>query len=339
MVAASAECDFIPWGALDGKTVAITGATGLIGSFVTDVLLERIDSHGQNIKIVLLARNPERALSQFGSDHCSAIYWDASSPVVPDIKADYLIHLACDTSSAGFLNRPVETINTIVDGTKAILECAGGCGARTCVASTMEVYAAGGPDPLPETAGGALDAMNPRNSYPEAKQLAETLVAAYAAEFNVTACVARLCQTFGVGVHRDDGRVFAEFARKCISGNDIVLLTPGDKKNMYLSVQDAALALILLLIKGEAGSAYNVANKVTFCSVRDMAQMVIASFGAEGSKVRVEIDPNAAMKFRAPGEIYQDTSKIEDLGWSATGGLSDIYRQMLEEWLETQPVR
>ena len=198
----------------------------------------------------------------------------------------------------------------------------------------MEVYASGGPNPLTEDAGGALNAMNPRNSYPEAKQLSEALAAAYAAEYGVVACVARLCQTFGVGVRRDDGRVFAEFARRCLAGEDIVLLTPGEKRNMYLSVQDAALALILLALKGEAGLAYNVANESTFCSVREMAEAVAERFGGGRTGVRVEVDPEAARRFRAPGSIKQDTSRLRALGWAPTGDLMDIYGQMIAGWQE-----
>lgn len=334
LISEAAACGFVPWGELDGKTVAVTGGTGLIGGFLVDALLERAHSFGEDIRVVLLARDPKRALERFRSERCSAVHWDASGPTVPSVDADYVIHLACDTSSDGFLNRPVETISTVVDGAKSMLEYARTTGVRVCLASTMEVYASGGPNPLTEDAGGALNAMNPRNSYPEAKQLSEALAAAYAAEYGVVACVARLCQTFGVGVRRDDGRVFAEFARRCLAGEDIVLLTPGEKRNMYLSVQDAALALILLALKGEAGLAYNVANESTFCSVREMAEAVAERFGGGRTGVRVEVDPEAARRFRAPGSIKQDTSRLRALGWAPTGDLMDIYGQMIAGWQE-----
>lgn len=332
LISETAACGFVPWGELDGKTVAVTGGTGLIGGFLVDALLERAHSFGEGIRVVLLARDPKMALERFCSERCSAVHWDASGLTAPSVDADYVIHLACDTSSDGFLNRPVETISTVVDGAKSMLKYARTTGARVCLASTMEVYASGGPNPLAEDAGGALDTMNPRNSYPEAKQLSEALTAAYAAEYGVGACVARLCQTFGAGVRRDDGRVFAEFARKCLAGEDIVLLTPGEKRNMYLSVQDAALALILLALKGEAGLAYNVANETTFCSVREMAEAVAERFGGNRTKVRVEVDPEASRRFRAPGEINQDTSRLMALGWFPTGGLMDIYEQMMLGW-------
>lgn len=332
LIREAAACGFVPWGELDGKTVAVTGGTGLIGGFLVDILLERAHSFGGDIAVVLLARDPQGALDRFCSERCSAVHWDALSPTVPSVDADYVIHLACDTSSDGFLNRPVETISTVVDGATAMLELARKTGARICLASTMEVYASGGPDPLAEDAGGALDAMNPRNSYPEAKQLSETLASAYASEYGVSACVARLCQTFGAGVQRGDRRVFAEFARRCLAGEDIVLLTPGEKRNMYLSVQDAALALILLVLKGDAGLAYNVANETTFCSVREMAEAVAERFGNNRTKVRVEVDPGASRRFRAPGEINQDTSRLMALGWIPTVDLMDIYGQMIAEW-------
>ena len=197
----------------------------------------------------------------------------------------------------------------------------------------MEVYGQyKSEDPIAEDQGGFLDAMSVRNSYPEAKRLDEALVAAYASEFGVSATVARLAQTFGPGVAYDDRRVFAEFARDCVEGKDITLLTTGEKRNMYLSTGDAATGLLTVLTKGEPGRAYNVANDDTICSIREMAEQVADRFGAGCTHVEVKVDTEAAKRFRKGDILRLDTTAARSLGWSPKIGLMDMYSRMIDQW-------
>lgn len=336
-----ASNESVPWSAFAGATIVITGATGLIGQTLVGAFLAREELCLTGTRVIALVRNLQKGHRLFGSHSgLQFITWDATAPQqgLEQIEhADYVFHCANMTDSAAFVNNPVEVIQTTVGGAEAMLQLAQRTGARLCLLSTMETYGeVMSQEPLKEGQGGFLDAMLVRNSYPEAKRLDEALVAAYVSEYGVQAVVARLTQTFGPGVAKDDGRVFAYFARCACNGEDIVMLTKGTKQNAYLYTADAVSALLCIASKGEAGRAYNVANNTTFCEVRQMAQLVADSFGGRETAVRFEIDEEAAQRFRKGSMLRLDTTALRGLGWKPRVGLKDMYARMMEDW-ESSP--
>lgn len=331
----------VPWEELDGSHVVITGATGLVGGMLARAILARNDATGARTTLTLPVRNLPKAIALFGDrPDLRLVPWDAESPDAVSLGSDpssatpvFIVHCASNTDSRRMLAEPVNTILATVEGTRSMLELARRTGARLCFVSSMEVYGAGSPDPVDETCGGALDAMSVRSCYPQAKQLAETLCASYASQFGVSACVARLAQSFGPGIAPTDRRVFAEFARCCEEGRDIALLTDGSKSNMYVYTADAVAALLTLVVRGEAGEAYNVANPETFCSVWQMARMVADAFGRNTQVTRV-VDEEAARRYAVSGRIWLATNKICALGWHPTRDLRDMYERMMDDWAE-----
>lgn len=327
----------LPWEAFDGKTVVVTGATGLIGKTLVATLLSHASMIEKPLDVVVLVRNVQKARELFGAhEHLTTVSWDATDPQISadDVPvADYVFHCANMTSSVDFINRPVEVIETTIGGARAALELAHRTGAKLCLLSTMETYGEVAADhPITEAEGGFLDAMVVRNSYPEAKRLDEALCAAYASELDVDVSVVRLVQTFGPGVMYEDGRVFADFARSACEGRDIVLLTDGSKQNSYLYTADAVSALLFVAARGVSGTAYNAANDDAFCSIREMANMVAERFGAGTMEVRIEVDPEAAKRFRKGSLLRLDTSRLRDLGWEPKVDLPTMYERMMADW-------
>lgn len=325
----------IPWERFDGKTFLVTGPTGLIGSQLVRTLICRNKISNKRMKIIAPVRNTTKARLLFGNHELIEFTeWKMGDKFSRDSKADYIVHAASSTSSSDFSNRPVEIIESIFSSAREVLHYAkwSDC-QRVLLLSTMEVYG-DLKGKIVESMGGNLDSMNPRSSYPEAKRLAECLFASYAVEQRVHASVARLTQTFGEGVDSEDGRVFAEFARCASRGDDIVLLTDGSKCNQYLSVDDSVRAILFLLAKGEDGAAYNVANSNTFCSIREMAELVARQFGDGNCHIIFGSNPERAATFRNGSKIDLDTSRIEALGWRAEQNLAEMYRAMVECWTQ-----
>lgn len=319
--------------AMRDATILVTGSTGLVCSQLVRILLSANDCFGIGVKLLLPVRTPEKVRTLFGDrDDVSVFRWSLGESLEGIPRADYVVHAATTTASHDFRFHPVEVIEGIVSGAKEALDFSLRSGSKKCVLlSSMEVY--GEAEGLAtEDNLGKLDPMVVRNSYPEAKRLSECLAASYADEYGVNASIIRLAQTFGEGAKYDDARVFAEFARCAIEGRDIVLLTDGSKRNPYLSVQDASYAILTVLVRGEKGVAYNAANEATYCSIREMADLVARKFGQGRVRVRVEPDAKKAALFRKSSTLELDTSRLRALGWAPRESLEDMYKAMMGAW-------
>lgn len=320
---------------LDRSRVLISGATGLIGKYLVRFLAQYC-----HCTVLAVVRNREKALALWKDlgDQVQYICSDITELEAADRGVDYMIHGASVTSSRSFSSEPVETIRTSVEGTRRMLEFARKNPVRGfAFLSTMEVYGAPSTeDKIHEFYGTNLDTMSARNSYPESKRLCESMCAAYYSEYGVPVRVLRLTQTFGPGVSYDDSRVFAEFARCVIECRDIVLHTKGETKRNYLYLADACTAILTVLTKGASGEAYNGANEDTYCSIKDMAELVASKCAKQRINVKVEQEKTAAEKYGyAPVlKMNLDTSKLQALGWRPRTGLEEMYRRMIQSMKE-----
>ncbi|MCR5507783.1 MAG: NAD(P)-dependent oxidoreductase [Lachnospiraceae bacterium] len=312
------------------KTILITGATGLIGQS----LVRHFAACGA--KVISLVRDIEKARRMFGEDErISYIVTDITRLDTEGLDIDYIIHAASVTSSRAFIDDPVGVSFTAVEGTRRVLELAKNSGIKSMVyLSSMEVYGAPASDEkIYEDHASNIDTMQVRSAYPESKRMCESLCASYHSQFGVPVKVIRLTQTFGPGVRYDDGRVFAEFVRCVIEGRDIVLHTKGETKRSYLYTEDAVSAVETVLLKGTDGEAYNAANEDTYCSIREMAELVASECAPGSIGVVIEDKGNAAAFGYAPVlKMNLSTDKLKALGWEAKHPLKEMYEKMCE-WM------
>ncbi|MCD8199921.1 MAG: NAD-dependent epimerase/dehydratase family protein [Coriobacteriaceae bacterium] len=332
-----AQGDAIDWEVCAHKAFFVSGATGLIGSTCIRTLLERNRLFDAGITVYALVRSEERAKSFFGEaafdEGLELVVSDLDGFDCFDIDVDFIIHAACPTVSNFFVDSPVETARTIVDGTCKMLELARhneGC--SFLFLSSMEVYGDGNVErglehKLGEADVGYVDPLSLRSCYPEGKRMAEHLVCAYASEYGVDAKVIRLAQTFGPGIPKDDKRVFSYFAHCAIDGDDIVLRTTGESTRMYLFIADAVTAIFTVLLCGQAGCAYNAANEDTYSSVKEMAELVAEHCANGRIAVRVEVDPEAP--YPPEHHLPLDTSALRALGWQAETDLSGMFEALI----------
>lgn len=325
--------NFIDWSKLDNKTIFVTGATGLIGYTFVNALLYRNLVHNSNIKIIALVRNINKAKEKFLEQskeniNLKFIIGDVENIPGIDDDIDYIVHGANPTASNYFVEKPVETIKTAVIGTMNILQLARNKNVKSLVyLSSMEVYGAPHTDDLiQETQGTTVDTMSVRSCYPEAKRICEALCTSYAGEYKVSAKVIRLAQTFGPGIPENDNRVFAEFIRCVKNKQDIVLQTQGTSKRCYLYTADAVTAILAILLNGKSGEAYNAANKETYCSIVEMAELVVHEIANDEITVVIKENNNSKRKFPPPHKLNLDVSKLENLKWNATKNLINMYK-------------
>lgn len=332
-----AKAEFIPWDMLAGKTIFVTGATGLIGATLINALNYANKVKPLNLKVLALVRDRNRAEERFkdilGDGVLSFAVGSVEQLPDIDIPIDYIIHGASQTASREFVSHPVETLETTLSGTMNLLKFAKEKKVSGFVyLSSMEVY--GYPKKghkVNENEIGSFSPLNMRNCYPIGKIASENLCCSYASEYGLPAMSIRLTQTFGAGVNYNDTRVFAYFARCVKEQQDIVLKTKGETERCYLYTTDAATAILAVLLKGKPGFIYNAADEATYCSIAEMAEKV-----AENGGIKVVYDIQDAAANGFPDTLYMDldTSELKKLGWCPLGGghaITEMYSRMIAD--------
>lgn len=334
-----ASDDSIPWDELDGRTVLVTGATGLIGGMICKALLCANRMRGIEIGVVALCRSSKKAERFFGElldddDDLFLMLADVTAPFECPVHVDYIIHGASITGSKDFVTNPVDTISTALAGTENMLRLAVKQKPEGFLyLSSLEVYGVTDPNRewIDESCGGYIDTMSVRSSYSESKRMAENLCAAYCSQYGVNARVARLAQTFGAGVEYSDGRVFAMLARSVIERKDIVLRTDGSTLRNYCYISDAVRAILIALVRGENGRAYNIASRDTAATIREMAELMCSRYPESGIQLKFDIAENvSALGYNPKVVIRLDPSEIEKLGWRPTYSLAEMFDRTID---------
>lgn len=321
---------------LSGAAVAVTGATGLLGSILVKSLLAANRLYGMRMAIYALARNLNKAEKAFAEcldrAELKLIHHElAEKPALP-FPVDYIIHGAASTASADFVNKPVEVAKGILTGTMNMLDLAWEKQVKSMVfLSSMEAYGAVSSErAVAENELGDIDLTSVRSCYPESKRMAENLCACYFSQYQLPVKAARLAQTFGAGADREDGRVFAQFARAVTDSHDIVLHTDGKTVRNCCYTSDALCGIIYLLCRGENGETYNIANPDTALSIYDTARLVADRLAHGKIKVVTQKTPGAYQaRYNPQPRLIQDIAKIKKLGWTPQVSLLEMYRRLI----------
>lgn len=306
----------------DGKTILVTGATGLIGKLCVKSLL----NSGYNTQVIALVRDEEKAKNIFGeSKRLTYLVQDINQRINTTRRVDYIIHAASTTSSKDFVEKPVETIYTAINGSRNILEFAKNKRLEGMVyLSSLEIYGVNEKENIKERDYGYIDILNPRSSYSESKKMVETMCISYGTEYGVPVKIARLAQTFGAGVSISDNRVFAQFAKDIINKENIILHTKGETKRNYCYTTDAVRGIFTILTKGENNNAYNVANENSYCSISEMAHLLENEY----TKVEYKID-EVNRGYNPTVKIALNTEKLNALGWEAKVDLKEMFDRLI----------
>jgi UDP-glucuronate decarboxylase len=328
----------LPFDEYRNSTFLITGATGLIGSLLVKNLLYCNKVHGLNLKVLAIIRNIEKAKNIYGdlvnNEVLQFIITDLDEGHLEiDSPVDYIIHAAAVTVSKVMVTNPVVTIKTAFNGTEAVLQLAAEKKSKGVVyISSMEVYGSLDVDhKVSEQDLGFVDLTSVRSCYPEGKRMCECLCTAYSSQYGVNVKSARLAQTFGAGILPTENRVFAQFAKSAMKGEDIVLHTLGKSEGNYVYTRDAVKAILMLLIKGEAGHAYNISNEESHMTIAAMAEMVADKIAYGKIKVVLDVSEDS-LKFGYATDVkmHLDSSKMRFLGWKPEVGLLESYQRMMK---------
>ena len=305
---------------LYGKSVLITGATGMICSAVVDVIAYLNKEEGAGIRLILAGRSEERMAKRFRDAEVEYTFvsYDATKPAEFDIRADYIIHGASNANPALYGKAPVETLLGNVIGVESMLQVARkneGC--RFLYISSSEVYGAKGQDtePYGEQDYGTVDILNFRACYPSGKRAAETLCACYRQEYGVDFVTIRPGHIYGPSITAADTRASAAFTRDVLAGHDIVMKSAGAQLRSYCYTLDCATAILAVLTSGTSGEAYNISSPECVISIRDLAEKL-----AEAGGVKVVFESPSDQERKSYNLMSNSSLKGEKLmalGWKA----------------------
>ena len=318
---------------LEGKRILVAGATGMLGSCVVDLLR----SYGQ-CEVIAVGRNAAAAEERFGpADGTYSFYQqDVAEPIGESLgDVDYIIHAASNADPVRMARDPVGTLTANVQGTKNLLDYGLSHGMRRFLfVSSGEVY--GQPnanmDDFTEDYCGPLDLSSPRSCYPEGKRAAEVLCQSYISQFGADAVIVRPCHLFGPTMTQGDSRAVSEFFRSAAEGRNIVMKSAGLMERSHCYVVDAAQALLTVLLNGERGRAYNIADRRYQMRICDFAQQAAR---AGGCQVMIQ-EPSELERagYSKVSRAVLDASRLEELGWRPR--TEDGIRETVEILRESQ---
>lgn len=328
----------INWQLFANANILITGANGFLPAYMAKTLLNlnaTLLKHAP-CRVLALVRNYKHAREVFAlyldRQDLVLITQDVSEPLALPYPIHYIIHAASPASPRFYKDAPLSVIYPNVLGTINMLNLARTNPVRSILYfSSGEVYGefAGSID---ENAYGIVDPTALRSCYAESKRMGENLCIAYGSEYGLPVKIARPFHTYGPGMKLDDGRVFADFVRSVVMGQDIVLTSSGEAKRSFLYLSDATLAYFLILTKGANNEAYNVANEQGVVSIKELAQIIASLFPEKGLQVRFE-PPNESYM---PSPILScdvKTAKLNALGFSPKVSIEEGFSKTIRSYL------
>lgn len=317
-----ASFEAIPWEYLQGSSLLLSGATGMIGSLLADAILYKDEKEGLGCKVVALGRNAEKGRKRFGYAWNSPFFQfvecdiNQASTMPSDIRADYVLHLASNTHPVAYATDPIGTITANIIGTQNMLDLAVRSEAkRFLFASSNEIYGEnrGDTELFDESYCGYIDCNTLRAGYPESKRCGEALCQAYKRQKGMDVVIARLTRSFGPTLQLTDTKALTQFLKNGLNKENIVLKSAGTQYYSYTYAADAVTGLLTVLLKGESGEAYNVADQPCDIQLRDLAKMIA---DISGTEVVFDLpDATEAAGFSKATKARLDGSKLKGLGW------------------------
>lgn len=328
------------WDNLNKATVLISGAYGMLASYMLMFLCYLGEHKGFDIKIIAVVRSREkfcRRLPEYGKMGRIEIYESCMlSPLEIEGKVDYIIHAASPATPNCFSTAPVDVIAANTVGTYHLLELAVRKKVKGFLLfSSGDVYGDTGEETeIKESTLGKIDTLDMHSCYGEGKRAAETMCMCYYKQYGVPVKIARLAHTYSPTMEiKKDSRVFASFVKNIMEGKNIVMYSDGKAFRSFCYVEDAAYGFFMILLTGASGEAYNVCSEQQIVSIRELAETLAGIYPEKGIKV-VQRERDRADAY-LPNKVFKghvahlSNEKLRRLGWEEKVGIREGFKRVL----------
>ncbi len=332
--------EHLDWHQFNGKTILVTGATGMLATYISYFLLYLKEEKGINLSVLALCRTKSKAEKIFkdflGKPYFELLLQDVCKPIQYDGSIGYIFHLAGNASPHFINTDPVGIVKSNMIGTFNVLELAKEKqSSKVIFASTREVYGKNEKeDNLTESSFGTIDPMENRSCYPESKRAAETIFRSYFLQYGINFNALRIAHSYGPGMNLySDGRVMADLIGNVVNGENIVLKSTGEALRAFCYITDAVIGIFYAALKGDAGEAYNLANETEEISIRNLAELLVS----------VRKDIKLQVVYNIPGtntgycnykRVGLFTAKLEKIGWQPKVGLKEGCEKTINSFIE-----
>lgn len=317
---------------LENSTVLVTGASGMIGTYILYTLVALNDLKSYNIQIVALMRKKSKLpLYLRKRDDIIILEQDVCDRINYNEKIDYIIHAASPASPKIMREQPVDTIMANTLGTFNTLKLAQKNNVKKYMfISSREVY--GEPyewqEEFKENDYGFVDPVQVRSCYPEGKKAAETMCISFKEQYGLDVKIVRPAHTYGPGMSIDDGRVQADFLKNVVNKENIIMKSKGDAVRTYTYIRDVISGIFYVLLNSD-DIVYNVADQGAEITIKGLAELMVNLFPERKLKVEMHIEEDT--KGCAPFKLdIINSDKLRKLGWKPTINLEEGFKRTVE---------
>lgn len=329
----------LEWTRLSNCNVLVTGANGMIASYLIYYFIFLNEEKNFDINIYALSRKKEKAIDRFGKyvekPYFHIIEANVEDGVKDDIEFDYVIHAASLASPQFYGVKPVETMVPNVVGTYKLLEKIKNSNVKSFLFfSSGSIYGnIKEIDKIEENNIGILNYLELGNCYGESKRCGEAICNAYFQEYSVPTQVVRIHHTYGPNMdYKNDKRVFAEFVKNAVEGNDIVMKSDGSDKRAFCYISDMITAFFYIILKGKSGEIYNVLNDEQYHSIIELANCIVNLESNRNIKL-VRQNRSEKENYCASGvkrKIRVNCDKLKALGWKPSVSMECGFKRTID---------
>lgn len=331
----------IDWERFRNKSILITGANGMLPSYMGLTLLYLNQNRQMGLKLYALARNEEKLKKIYsecwGKDFFIPIIQDVCSCLPAEHKFDFIIHAASQASSKYFASDPVGTLKANTVGTINTLDLAVKNNAEGYLYfSSGSVYGDydGNGGSITEDSYGRINPLSIRNCYATSKVLGENACVSYHQQYGLPTKIVRIFHTMGPLMQLNDSRIFSDLCQNIVNKENIVLHSDGSAMRAFCYVVDATIAYFKVLLDGEPATAYNVGGDERHeVSMKQLAEMLIAMYPERHLKVEYKVDAKDSVYGTMRSTVerkYPSLRRVEALGWKQFYDVQTMFRRAID---------